>query len=63
MQHDWHNCKCHGKHDVPLAARGCEFVEVITTLGNITGAPDRIDWSNARKWRAAPAKQEGGTNE
>lgn len=54
MQPDWRNCKCQGKQDVPLAARGCALVEVVTPLGAETNSPDQIDWSQASKWRDAP---------
>jgi len=61
MQHDWQNCKCQGRYDVPLAARGRELVEVTTSLGRVTDAPERIDWAKVSKWRdALPASPEQG---
>lgn len=58
MQSDWRNCKCQGKYDVPLAARGREFVEVVTSLGTVRAPPEQVDWTKASKWRDATTRKE-----
>lgn len=62
MQLDWRPCKCRGRFDVPLGARG-RIVDAVTPDGIVTDASDNIDWGKVSKWRDAQPSPSPETKE